>query len=83
MTATAKTRPMSLSSGATLGPYAIRAELGHGGMGVVYTAQKRQVARVECFWVSPRAVRARGRHLPCYSEIGIESKGVSLCTQNS
>ena len=78
---------MSLTPGATLGPYAIRAELGHGGMGVVYTAHdprlNRQVARVECFWVSPRAVRARGRHLPCYSEIGIESKGVSLCTQNS
>ena len=39
---------MSLSPGATLGPYTIRAEIGHGGMGVVYTAQdprlKRQVA---------------------------------------
>ena len=39
---------MSLASGSTLGPYAILADLGHGGMGVVYTAQdprlKRQVA---------------------------------------
>ena len=39
---------MSLASGSSLGPYMITAELGHGGMGVVYMAQdprlKRQVA---------------------------------------
>ena len=36
---------MSLTPGATLGPYAIRAELGHGGTGVVYTAHDPRLKR--------------------------------------
>ena len=44
---------MSLSPGATLGPYTIRAELGHGGMGVVYTAQDPRLDRLVAIKVLP------------------------------
>ncbi len=44
---------MSLTPGATLGPYTIRAELGHGGMGVVYTALDPRLDRQVAIKVLP------------------------------
>ena len=44
---------MSLASGSSLGPYTITAELGHGGMGVVYTAQDPRLDRQVAIKVLP------------------------------
>ena len=48
-----RSRPMSLSAGDQLGPYTIRAELGHGGMGVVYTAHDPRLDRQVAIKVLP------------------------------
>ena len=52
---------MSLTPGATLGPYTIRTELGHGGMGVVYMAKPPR-SRPSC--VRGAAVGPYGTHEP-------------------
>ncbi len=44
---------MTLAPGATLGPYTILAELGHGGMGVVYTAHDPRLDRQVAIKVLP------------------------------
>ncbi len=44
---------MPLEPGTTLGPYAILAELGHGGMGVVYTAHDPRLDRQVAIKVLP------------------------------
>ena len=49
---------MALEPGSTLGPYAIRAELGHGGMGVVYTAHDPRLDRQVAIKVLPPELTA-------------------------
>ncbi len=44
---------MSLTAGTSLGPYAIRAQLGRGGMGVVYTAHDPRLDRQVAIKVLP------------------------------
>ncbi len=44
---------MTLAPGSTLGPYTITAEIGHGGMGVVYTAQDPRLDRQVAIKVLP------------------------------
>ena len=44
---------MTLTPGATLGPYTIRTQLGQGGMGVVYTAHDPRLDRQVAIKVLP------------------------------
>ena len=44
---------MSLTSGSQLGPYTLRAELGHGGMGIVHTAHDPRLDRQVAIKVLP------------------------------
>ena len=44
---------MSLTAGSQLGPYTVTAELGHGGMGVVYTAHDPRLDRQVAIKVLP------------------------------
>ncbi len=67
---------MSLSPGSTLGPYTLRAELGAGGMGVVYTAHDPRLDRQVAIKVLPpdltRDDTAKQRFLQ-------EAKAASAC----
>ena len=44
---------MRLTAGSQLGPYTLRADLGHGGMGVVYTAHDPRLDRQVAIKVLP------------------------------
>ena len=49
---------MTLESGATLGPYAVTAEIGEGGMGEVYKARDTRLDRTVAIKVLPEHVAA-------------------------
>ena len=75
---------MTLTPGATLGPYTIRAELGAGGMGVCYTAQDPRLDRQVAIKLLPpdltRDETAKQRFLREAQDLMVDLRSEGLLT---